>query len=44
MNDPSLHASRGAALRTPTGLGANATTDIAAALTGVLADMFALYL
>ncbi|MFC5509391.1 Dps family protein [Bosea massiliensis] len=44
MNDLSLHAKRGAALRTPTDLGVNATTDIAAALTGVLADMFALYL
>ncbi|WP_199085101.1 DNA starvation/stationary phase protection protein [Bosea sp. ASV33] len=44
MNDLSIHAKRDAALRTPTDLGANATTDIAAALTGVLADMFALYL
>lgn len=44
MNDLSLHTTRGAALRTPTDLGINATTDIAAALTGVLADMFALYL
>ncbi|MGO4406217.1 Dps family protein [Bosea sp. RAF48] len=44
MNDLSTHAKRDAALRTPTDLGANATTDIAAALTGVLADMFALYL
>lgn len=44
MNDLSLHAVRSAPLRTPTDLGANATTDIAAALTGVLADMFALYL
>lgn len=44
MNDLSLHAVRSAALHTPTDLGANATTDIAAALTGVLADMFALYL
>lgn len=33
-----------APLRTPTDLGAEATRDIAAALTGVLADMFALYL
>ncbi|WGD29799.1 DNA starvation/stationary phase protection protein [Ancylobacter sp. WKF20] len=33
-----------APLRTPTDLGADATRDIAAALTGVLADMFALYL
>lgn len=35
---------RQAALRTPTDLGANATKDIAGALTGLLADMFALYL
>jgi starvation-inducible DNA-binding protein len=33
-----------APLRTPTDLGTDATRDIAAALTGVLADMFALYL
>ena len=33
-----------AALRTPTDLGSDATRDIAAALTGLLADMFALYL
>ena len=33
-----------APLRTPTDLGANATKDIAAALNGLLADMFALYL
>jgi starvation-inducible DNA-binding protein len=32
------------ALATPTDLGANATRDIAAALNGVLADVFALYL
>lgn len=44
MNDLSRHPIRDAALRTPTDLGTNATTDIAAALTGVLADMFALYL
>lgn len=44
MNDLSLNVSRDAALRTPTDLGANATADIAAALTGALADMFALYL
>ncbi|WP_281015573.1 Dps family protein, partial [Rhodoplanes serenus] len=31
-------------LRTPSDLGEQATTDIAAALTGLLADMFALYL
>ncbi|QEL26926.1 DNA starvation/stationary phase protection protein (plasmid) [Bosea sp. F3-2] len=44
MNDLSLQPHRSAALRTPTDLGAQATTDIAAALTGLLADMFALYL
>ena len=44
MTDPSLKAERRAPLRTPTDLGADATRDIAAALTGVLADMFALYL
>jgi starvation-inducible DNA-binding protein len=32
------------ALATPTDLGANATRDIAAALNGLLADVFALYL
>jgi len=35
---------RTAPLRTPTDLGENATKDIAAALTGLLADTFALYL
>lgn len=35
---------RAAALRTPNDLGQNATTDISAALTGLLADTFALYL
>lgn len=44
MTDPSLKAERRAPLRTPTDLGADATRDIAAALTGILADMFALYL
>lgn len=44
MTDPSLKAERRGPLRTPTDLGADATRDIAAALTGVLADMFALYL
>jgi len=32
-----------AALATPTGLGANATRDIAAAMNALLADLFALY-
>ena len=44
MNDLSLQARRQAPLRTPTDLGSQATTDIAAALTNLLADMFALYL
>lgn len=44
MNDLSLQSRREAALCAPSDLGAAATTDIAAALTGVLADMFALYL
>lgn len=35
---------REAPLHTPTDLGANATKDIAAALTGVLADTFVLYM
>jgi starvation-inducible DNA-binding protein len=37
-------STRAAALRTPNDLGQNATTDISAALTGLLADTFALYL
>ena len=37
-------STRAAALRTPNDLGQNATTDISAALTGLLADPFALYL
>jgi len=44
MTDVSIRARRHAPLHTPDGFGANATRDIAAALTGVLADMFALYL
>lgn len=44
MNDLSLRARRVVPLRTPTDLGAQATTDISAALTNLLADMFALYL
>jgi starvation-inducible DNA-binding protein len=35
---------RTAPLHTPSGLGANATKDISAALTALLADVFALYL
>lgn len=38
------HVKKGAALRTPTDLGAEATRDVSAALTGLLADFFALYL
>lgn len=36
--------SRSAALATPSGLGENATRDLAGALSAVLADVFALYL
>jgi starvation-inducible DNA-binding protein len=39
-----LKARRDLRLATPTGLGADATRDIAAALNGILADVFALYL
>jgi len=42
MND--IRSRQSTALHTPTDLGAQATVDIAAALTGLLADMFALYL
>ncbi len=44
MTDTARQTRPRAPLRTPTDLGADATRDIAAALTGVLADMFALYL
>jgi starvation-inducible DNA-binding protein len=44
MTDVSAHTLRETPLHTPDGLGANATRNISAALTGVLADMFALYL
>lgn len=44
MTVASPQAIQKAALRTPTDLGSQATADIAAALTGLLADMFALYL
>jgi len=44
MNNVVGRTSQTAPLQTPTDLGAQATVDIAAALTGVLADMFALYL
>lgn len=44
MDTTAAKARRAAPLQTPTDLGADATRDIAAALTGLLADMFALYL
>ncbi len=44
MADESLKARRTAPLQTPTDLGENATKDIAAALTTLLADTYALYL
>jgi starvation-inducible DNA-binding protein len=44
MTGLSVQVRRTATLCTPTDLGAQATTDIAASLTGLLADMFALYL
>jgi starvation-inducible DNA-binding protein len=44
MPQLSLHTHKTAPLHTPTVLGTQATTEIAAALTGVLADTFALYL
>ena len=44
MNNKDAKARRTAPLATPTSLGANATKDISAALTTLLADMFALYL
>ena len=44
MDTASVRSRQSAALHTPTGLGAQATVDIAAALTTLLDDMFALYL
>lgn len=44
MNDLSLKNRQSAPLHSPTDLGAQATADIAAALTGLLADMLALYM
>lgn len=41
---PALHAQPGAALHTPSDLSTAATRDISAALNGLLADVFALYL
>ncbi|MBV8652565.1 MAG: DNA starvation/stationary phase protection protein [Alphaproteobacteria bacterium] len=43
MDVKTTRARRDAPLGTPTDLSSNATQDIAAALNGVLADMFALY-
>ncbi|MFG1465030.1 DNA starvation/stationary phase protection protein [Xanthobacter sp. DSM 24535] len=44
MTTSTFDARKVAPLRTPTDLGSDATRDIAAALTKLLADMFALYL
>jgi starvation-inducible DNA-binding protein len=44
MHDNSPAIRETAPLRAPTDLGPNATMDISGALTGLLADMFALYL
>lgn len=44
MNEVSIKSRQGAALHTRSDLGAQATLDIAASLTGLLADVFALYL
>ncbi len=44
MNKTRAKAVRKAPLRTPTGLGDNATRDIAGALNALLADFFTLYL
>jgi len=44
MNRPHAERLRNSPLQTPTGLGSNATRDIAPALTTLLADTFALYL
>jgi starvation-inducible DNA-binding protein len=44
MNDVSVKSRQGAALHTRSDLGAQATLDIATSLTGLLADVFALYI
>ena len=44
MSPKDAKSRRTAALQTPTTLGANATKDISAALTTLLADVFTLYL
>ena len=44
MNDVSIKSRQGAALHTRSDLGAQATLDIATSLSGLLADVFALYI
>jgi starvation-inducible DNA-binding protein len=44
MNKKDVKARRKAPLATPTGLGSNATRDLAGALNALLADMFVLYM
>src|SRR5580692_4412802 len=44
MSTKDAEARRAAPLRTPTDLGSNATRDVSAALSALLADVFALYL
>jgi starvation-inducible DNA-binding protein len=44
QNTPNVKSSRNAPMVTPTDLSAAATRDIAAAMNGVLADVFALYI
>ncbi len=44
MTQLSIQTRKAAPLHTPTDLGQQASTEIAAALTGVLADIFALYM
>lgn len=43
MNDSSIKSRQAAPLHSPTDLGAQATTDISASLTGLLADVMVLY-
>jgi starvation-inducible DNA-binding protein len=44
MNDKAAGSRKTARLRTPTGLGSEATRDISGALNALLADFFALYM
>jgi starvation-inducible DNA-binding protein len=44
MNDKAAGSRKTARLRTPTGLGSDATRDISGALNALLADFFALYM